>query len=89
MTGATDLAIITATLQLHDIDPTHDLVTEFARRSRCVRRLPRRHRARGHTLAGARAALHALAECPGRQRHRAPIRPHRQCSTDRSLQGLS
>lgn len=50
MTGATDLAIITATLQLHDIDPTHDLVTEFARRSRCVRRLPRRHRARGHTL---------------------------------------
>ncbi|MCQ0010307.1 hypothetical protein [Actinomadura madurae] len=34
MTGATDLAIITATLQLHDIDPTHDLVTEFARRAR-------------------------------------------------------
>ncbi len=62
MTGATDLAIITATLQLHGIDPTRELVTEFACQlgdtfDACSADVA----ARGHAMPGSHAALHALA----------------------------
>ncbi|MFA1538051.1 HAD family hydrolase [Actinomadura monticuli] len=62
MTGATDLAIITATLQLHEIEPTRELVTEFARQLGGAFDACRAEVAvRGHVLPGARAALDALA----------------------------
>ncbi|MFC5186947.1 HAD family hydrolase [Actinomadura harenae] len=65
MTGRTDRAIITATLRLHGIEPTEDLVVRFATalgRAFDARRADLA--ARGKELPGARAALAALTRQP-------------------------